>query len=215
MTTDDRVPGASRRRRSIRERLAGRRGALRLLAVVLAGVGCLACASSQTVQQAESRGQSDLEHRLCPEPRDESQCTPSGSVPLSACKVYEENRDWLPPAYVFNATCICALIPDDPTAQCARAKIVAQTIAAPAELREQGRLCNSKAGVERDACIEKHMTPAIYQIHVNAYTECCCPCGPSPPASWTLITLSASKTCPDANKLFDLFGSCDGTPGQW
>jgi hypothetical protein len=153
---------------------------------------------------------------VCPQPRDVSQCTPAqGLTPGVDCNVYEENKDWLPPAYVINAACVCNAPNDALTSDCAHAKIRAQTLAAPEALREEGRRCNSKHGLERDACFEKHLTPFLHQIHVNAYTECCCPCGPSSYATWKAITVVPIKNCKETVKLFDLFGSCQGTPGKW
>lgn len=220
------------------------RGALWLLAVALASAGCLACASSQAGQQAgqqpedQQAGQQAVQlpelakiddgppNAYCPQPRDVSECSPAGSVPIGGCRFYEQNSDWLPPAYVFNATCICThlsrkgllteewRVGDDPTAQCARAKAVAQIATAPEQLREQGRLCNSKEGPERDACFAQYVAPALYQMHLKAYTECCCPCGPSAEVSWMAMTTERTS-CPSVGELFDIFGSCNGTPGKW
>lgn len=184
-----------------------------LLAVGLAGLGGLACASSPP-KPAEPKTEKPS-HLVCPNPRDESACTPGPGLGPEQCELYREDEAWLPPAYVQNATCVCKKAPNDPTSICAHKLIQDQTKAQPDEIKEQGRLCNSKKGLERDECFEKYLTPVIYQIHVKAYEKCCCPCGPSSYETWKAITVIPLESCDLASKLFDLFGSCHGTPGKW
>src|SRR6185436_18997579 len=157
MKTYSPVPGASHGPRT--DGAAGGRGVLWLLAVMLAGAACLACASSPPKQAEQRENKNPRPSLVCPHPRDQSACTPGPGLPDSDCMSYEKNRDWLPPAYVINATCVCQKSVDQPTAECAHAVIRAQTeaLAQDESIREEGRLCNSKEGLERDECFEKHL----------------------------------------------------------
>jgi hypothetical protein len=206
MKTYSPVPGASHGQSTNDKRPAGRRGALWLLAVMLAGAGGLACTSSLAREA------------VCPNPRNVNGCTtpkePKRDSP-SGCTFYQTNSDWLPAAYVFNATCVCEMSPDDKTADCAHAKIQQQMQDLPESIKQQGRLCNGKDGLERDACFEQFLPSKLYQLHVNAFTECCCPCGPPPFLTWKVVTVLQSTSCTAASDLFEVFGSCHGTPGQW
>jgi len=174
---------------------------------MLAGAGSLACTSSLA------------RDAVCPNPRDVKGCTLPKDLPRSdspsKCLFYETNRDWLPAAYVSNATCVCGKSPNDKTADCAHAKIQTQMSKLAESTKQQGRLCNGKDLLERDACFEEFLPSILYQIHVNAFTECCCPCGPPPYLTWKLVTAVPAASCSEAGDLFDIFGSCHGTPGRW
>lgn len=181
-----------------------------LLALLLLAGGCL----------ARAKGPDKL---ACPHPRDVSACTPAqGLPPGGECSVYSENKDWLPPAYVVNASCICNNVGSnavtDSTADCVHRYVRAQTLQAKTEnpaLVQEGILCNSKEGTERDACFAKDLTPFLHEIHKKAYSACCCPCGPAAYEIWKAIAVIPAKSCEEAEKLFELFGSCSGTPGKW
>lgn len=160
-------------------------------------------------------------HRLpayAPPPPD---CRPVEGVPPSTCSAYEAAADWLPPAFVQNATCACKTTPDAPSANAVRRtlqrELAATDPAFVAACRE--KLAASKAGLLAELAYEEwvavHFAPLAYVWHQKAYASGCCPCGPAPFVDWVAVCTIPIPFCHLVEEAIDWFGSCHCTPGQW
>jgi hypothetical protein len=156
--------------------------------------------------------------------QDSGTCSPSlrGLPPtLGNCSAYSANSWWLPMAYVNNATCACLTTPNSRTANCVRKFLqdrLAATpswikVAAAAQKPYDNPLLASYPAYQ--SFVQAFLTPRIYQDHVDAYANCCCPSGPAPYPSWIGVTTVPIQPCSLVGSSIRHFGSCHGTPGQW
>ena len=136
-------------------------------------------------------------------------CTPGPGIPPSQCAAYAANIWWLPSAYVNNATCACQQTPNVPTANCVRKFLQDRMVATPTWLKVLA--ASQKLN---PAFVQAVLTPRIYQDHVDAYRQCCCPCGPAPYPAWIGVT-TVPLPCSAVGAAIRQFGSCHCTPGSW
>lgn len=151
-------------------------------------------------------------------------CTPTltGFPPsVGNCAAYAANSWWLPWAYVNNATCACTSTPDSPTANCVRAFLQRRLAAAPraikiaAAMQKSNDVPNAPQYAAYQAFVQTLLTPLIYRDHVDAYQQCCCPCGPAPYPAWIGVTTAPIQPCSLVGYFIRQFGSCHCTPGAW
>ena len=155
---------------------------------------------------------------------DAGTCNPSmpGKPPTSSnCSAYLANSWWLPMAYVNNGTCACLTTPNSRTANCVRAFLQDRLAATPTWLKtiavtqkpNDNPLLPTYPAYQ--AFVQTVLTPRIYQDHVDAYANCCCPSGPAPYPSWIGVTTVPIQPCSLVGLSIRYFGSCHGTPGTW
>lgn len=151
-------------------------------------------------------------------------CSPVAGLPPSQCSAYRVAADWLPPAFVQNATCACETTPD-----CASANAVRQTLqkelaatdptfVAECRARLAQRSAHPDNPIERlayDLWVAEHFAPVAYTWHQKAYATGCCKCGPAPFLDWVLVCTVPIDDCRLVEASINLFGSCDCTPGKW
>ncbi len=148
-------------------------------------------------------------------------CQPAEGIPPTQCSAYREASDWLPPAFVQNATCACETTPDVPSANAVRRTLQLELAATdPAFVAEcRQRLADSRSGVlaalEYDEWVAVHFAPVAYTWHEKAYDSGCCKCGPAPFVDWVAVCTIAIPFCHLVEGAIDWFGSCDCTPGKW
>ena len=153
--------------------------------------------------------------------RTDDYCTPASGIPNTDCGAYEANSEWLPSAYVNNATCACQTTPNVPTANCVRKFLQVRLAATPGWVKNIALLYKSLDKPDEpipyakyQAFVQKFLTPRIYDDHVDAYRSCCCPSGPAPYPAWIGVT-SVPLQCSVVGWSIRYFGSCHGTPGIW
>ena len=147
-------------------------------------------------------------------------CTPAPGFTPSHCSAYAAAAWWLPLAYVNNATCACVATPDSPTANCVRKFLQDRLAAAPTWLKTMAAAqkpleLNPITHPSYQAFVQTTLTPRIYQDHVDAYRNCCCPSGPADYWSWIGVTTVPIQPCSAVGDAIRYFGSCHGTPGTW
>jgi hypothetical protein len=144
-------------------------------------------------------------------------CIPGKGTRPDQCGIYDTNRDWLPAAYANNATCACEETPDTPSANRVRAVLQQRLAATPKEVKAEAtkakvlELLSPKAYA---AWVLLRLTPRIYDDHVEAYKEGCCPSGPATRRAWDVVT-TVPLPCFIVGGSIRYFGSCHGTPGKW
>jgi len=149
-------------------------------------------------------------------------CTPAAGIPNTNCSAYWANAWWLPFAYANNATCACKTTPNVPTANCVRKFLQDRMAATPGWLKNvalSNKINDNPAMpanyVAYQAFVQTVLTPRIYQDHVDAYRNCCCPSGPAPYYDWIGVTSVPIQPCNLVGLTIRHFGSCNGTPGSW
>ncbi|TVR53151.1 MAG: DUF4157 domain-containing protein [Puniceicoccaceae bacterium] len=149
-------------------------------------------------------------------------CTPGTGIRPGAshCLAYLSNSWWLPLAYVNNATCACLTTPDVPTANCVRQTLQDRMNSTPRWLKgmaaAQKPLETNPATLPAyHAFVQTFLTPRIYNDHVVAYRDCCCPSGPASYPAWIGVTTVPIQPCSLVGLTIRHFGSCHGTPGAW
>jgi uncharacterized protein DUF4157 len=150
--------------------------------------------------------------------QDAGTCNPSmpGRPPsLGNCSAYAANSWWLPLVYVNNATCACLSTPNSRTANCVRAFLQNRLAATPTSFKIFAASQKALPPGAYDAFVQSVLTPRIYQDHVDAYANCCCPSGPAPYLSWVGVTTVPIQPCSLVGASISYFGSCHGTPGTW
>jgi len=155
--------------------------------------------------------------------KDAGTCTPStpGIPPtLANCSVYLANNWWLPMAYANNATCACLTTPNSQTANCVRKFLQERLAATPRWVKAAAAVqkpleMNPVTYPSYQVFVQSVLTPRIYQDHVDAYRNCCCPSGPAPYLSWMGVTTVPIQPCSLVGDAIKHFGSCHGTPGRW
>jgi hypothetical protein len=144
-------------------------------------------------------------------------CTPGSGIPSTDCAHYSSNAWWLPKPYINNATCACQTTPDSPTASCVRKFLKDRLIAKPMSDKILAAAWKSREDTDPVlyfAFVQLYITPDIYQDHVDAYKNCCCPSGPADYPAWIGVT-SIPLPCGVVGAVIRLFGSCHGNPGIW
>jgi len=145
-------------------------------------------------------------------------CFPKAGISNSQCGAYSANRWWLPDAYVNNATCACQTTPNDATANCVRKFLQDRLAAYPPYIVQWSAFAKQLGTLvpwwSYEGWVQGVLTPLIYQDHVDAYRECCCPCGPAPYPAWIGVT-SVPLPCGVVGESIRWFGSCHCTPGAW
>jgi hypothetical protein len=147
-------------------------------------------------------------------------CVPGAGRTNSNCTAYFLNSGWLPIAYVNNATCACLSTPNVPTANCVRKFLQDRMAATPSWLKllaasQKPLELNPMTHSAYQAFVQTFLTPRIYQDHVDAYRNCCCPSGPAPYPAWIGVTTIPLQPCSLVGLTIRYFGSCSGTPGTW
>ncbi len=149
-------------------------------------------------------------------------CVTAEGIPPSQCSAYAAHKDWLPPAFVQNATCACEKTPDEPSANAVRLTLqneLASTDPAFVQLcREKLAWLNEhpiERAIEYELWVAQHFAPVAYLWHVRAYQSGCCPCGPAPFIDWVAVCTIPIPLCKLVEEAIDWFGSCHCTPGKW
>jgi hypothetical protein len=129
-------------------------------------------------------------------------CAASCAIPQSHwdftnCDWYDSQLEWLPTAYVKSAKCACHLKGvhgrNSQSSYCVRTHLLASHKAIPDATKDHMRQlkkkhCNKLAcSVEYLLYIEKFFIPLAYEVHVNAYKDCCCTKKPAPLIYWKLL----------------------------
>ena len=152
-------------------------------------------------------------------------CTPAPGLTPGSCGAYARAADYLPDAYVQDATCACRTTPDEPRSNCIRAFLQARMAAWPASLKSQGRFYKALAALPTllttvplaspyDVWVQTVLTPRIYQDHVDAYRNCCCAGPPAPYPAWIGVT-TVPLPCEAVRQAILWTGSCSADPGNW
>lgn len=141
------------------------------------------------------------------------------------CEVYSKNSDWLPDAYVHNATCACSHTPYTKTANCVRYKLQQRLQATPEKLKKEARvakrlyqlsLTTPETIAAYKAFVLMTLTKPIYDDHVYAYNNCCCTAGPAAYPAWMGVTTIPVYPCSAVGTSIRYGGgSCHGTYGCW
>lgn len=150
--------------------------------------------------------------------QDAGTCNPSmpGMPPsLGNCSAYAANSWWLPLVYVNNSTCACLTTPNSRTANCVRAFLQNRLAATPTSFKLFAASQKALPPGAYDVFVQSVLTPRIYQDHVDAYANCCCPSGPAPYPSWVGVTTVPIQPCSLVGASIRYFGSCHGTRGTW
>lgn len=137
----------------------------------------------------------------------------------SQCSLMGSDADWLPPAYVRNATCRCQRTPNSPSANCVRGRLEQIVRTAPRRVREtwlEKRVTLLDAG--KRAAYEKWLldeaAPMIYRWHRESHARCCCPNALPPYTEWSKVVTTPFESCSDERALTH-FGNCRGPRGSW
>jgi len=138
-----------------------------------------------------------------------------GGLPPTACGAYQYEADWLPHAYVQNATCACSTLPDDPKANCIRAFLQNRLSTYPAALKDTLRAAKrSIIPGHYEFAVQTQLTPRIYRDHTDAYKACGCQGRPAPYPDWIGVT-TVPLPCPAVHRSILVFGSCSGVTNKW
>jgi hypothetical protein len=150
-----------------------------------------------------------------------AQCTiPKYDANFEHCDWYETQLDWLPTAYVKSAKCACLLkgleARASPTASCVRNNLIASHKTVPDSLKQEMRDMKKKhcgslmCSVTYLAWVEKHFIPLAYDVHVDAYKNCCCARKPAPLIYWRMLMLNYKGITPCSwiVKAIQLKGKC-------
>lgn len=141
--------------------------------------------------------------------------------------VYEvENSYWLPDSYVDNAVCACSGLPTTSyEGNCIRQFLATRmrdsTRYTPAFRQEMAAAKNNYNAhkilqfFDYKAFVMSKFVPLVYEDHVDAYKQCCCPGTPAFFASWDMVATIKVPTCGLVVKAIEMFGSCHQTPGRW
>jgi len=139
----------------------------------------------------------------------------ASGLPPTACGMYQQEADWLPEAYVHNATCACSTLPNEPHANCIRSFLQQRLSAYPEALKNTLRAAKqSIIPGHYEYAVQTALTPRIYGDHTAAYQACGCKGHPAPYPDWIGVT-TIPLPCPAVHRSILLFGPCSGTPNKW
>jgi hypothetical protein len=136
------------------------------------------------------------------------------------CKFYREN-EWLPDAFINNATCACLKIPNTEEANTIRYYLKIQLDSLPDELKilaQQKKNSLLKGELSKRKYrrfIIKNLTKPIYDHHVYAYSKAGCKGTAAPYQAWKMITTKKVKDCDKIWLSIKCFGPCSGRFGKW
>jgi hypothetical protein len=142
-------------------------------------------------------------------------------LPPSRCSAYQDNADWLPPAFVQNATCACEKTPDEPSANAVRFTLQDELAKTNPVFKERCRVAladwdhDPLRRSEYEDWVAMNFAPVAYEWHMKAYASGCCPCGPAPFIDWVAVCTIPIPFCRLVEEAIDWFGSCHCTPGKW
>ncbi len=146
-------------------------------------------------------------------------CRTQPGPPPSQCRLSGADADWLPPAYVSNASCRCQATPNSPTANCVRGELDAIVMAVSQVTRDEwqrqkSELYDTGQREEYDRWLRQTAGREIYRWHQQAQASCCCPAALPPYERWASTLTLPFDACSSARALAS-FGSCRGQPGRW
>jgi hypothetical protein len=145
-------------------------------------------------------------------------CTPMAGLSPTDCSAYKDNEFWLPGAYVNNATCACEQTPNSTTANCVRKFLQQRLKEAPQSVKDfwaaEKQVEFFNKGEYDNDLLQFGLTQRIFQDHVDAYSNCCCPSGPAPFTAWIGVT-TVKLSCDIIGEAIRQVGSCHGTRGAW
>lgn len=138
------------------------------------------------------------------------------------CNFYKLNENWLPDAFINNATCACQTTPDEEKANIIRKLIQEQIDAIPVEVKV---LAAQKKQDLKDGKIRKHaykryvkkeLSGRIHHMHVAAYDQAGCKGNPARKWAWKLVTVKKIKNCKTVwFSIRCLGGSCSACLCKW
>lgn len=155
--------------------------------------------------------------------QDQSESTKEGIPPSDyTCEIYSKHEDWLPDAFINNATCACLKIPDEERANVIRQILIERLDSVNLSLKEEA-ISMKQLFVKKEISkhkynkfIKKKITPIIYEDHVIAYETAGCKANPAPYIGWKQITTRKVKSCKLIWFSIRYFGgSCSGKWGRW
>jgi hypothetical protein len=122
---------------------------------------------------------------------------PDTSWDFSNCNWYDTQLEWLPTAYAKSAKCACELSGvsgrTSPSSYCVRNNLLKAHQIIPSYLKEKMRVmkkqhCNLvTCSLEYLEYIEHTFISIAYDIHVKAYSSCCCPRQPASLIYWKML----------------------------
>ena len=135
------------------------------------------------------------------------------------CPLMGSDADWLPPAYVRNATCRCQSTPNSPSANCVRGRLETILRDVPRSTREAWRekkrtLLDAGRVEEYQRWLVEHAGKRIYLWHRKAHARCCCPNALPPYPEWSTVVTTPFASCSSRTTL-ERFGGCRGPRGSW
>lgn len=144
--------------------------------------------------------------------------TADGPAPAQ-CRLMGDDADWLPPAYVTNASCRCQATPSSPSANCVRGKLEAFVLETPDGIREEWRrqkaeLYDTGKQQQYDAWLYANAGREIHRWHREAHAGCCCAAELPPYDQWWSTVSVPFESCTRSRVLAD-FGSCRGGKTRW
>lgn len=138
------------------------------------------------------------------------------------CEIYSKHEDWLPDAFINNATCACLKIPDEERANVIRQILIERLDSVDLSLKAEaismkGLLLKKEISKHKyNKFVKKKITPIIYKDHVIAYETAGCKANPAPYIGWKQITTRKVKSCKLIWFSIRYFGgSCSGKWGRW
>ncbi|MFN6084630.1 MAG: hypothetical protein ACK476_06840, partial [Fluviicola sp.] len=119
--------------------------------------------------------------------QDQAESSKEGVPPSEyTCEIYSKHEDWLPDAFINNATCACLKIPDEERANVIRQILIERLDSVDLTLKTEA-ISMKQLYVKKEISkhkynkyIKKKITPIIYEDHVIAYETAGCKANPAP-----------------------------------
>lgn len=141
---------------------------------------------------------------------------------MENCKIYKENSEWLPDAYIKNTTCACERTPNESKANLIRKELQVRLINTPNHIKEKAALMKKQYQTKKitkcayNRFIKKELTPIIYADHVIAYSLAGCEANPAPYWAWKIVSTKNIGNCDNVWFAIRYFGgSCYNHFGKW
>jgi hypothetical protein len=159
---------------------------------------------------------------FCFTPFSKAQFIGQDSNKISICDSYEQFRDWLPDAYIYNAGCACNYLPKDSAAMAIRIFLIESAFWTNPALQSEAREMKNKYLADiisyrkYKKFVRKKIAPKIYSDHVLAYRFAGCTKGPAPFWEFRYSCIHPFRHCKRMLQLNLMFGgSCKKTRNSW
>ncbi len=146
-------------------------------------------------------------------------CRVADGLTPRQCPLMGSDADWLPPAYVRNATCRCQASPNSPTANCVRGGLDEMLRSTPKEIRAAWRekkrtLHDAGRHEEYERWLVEDAGRALYRLHKKAHSRCCCPSALPAYREWSRVVTTPLADC-RRERVLRAFGGCRAADGRW